>query len=111
MGAPAPQLAHRLYEAVSDLSSELIVETYGRGLFSAATPEDLLLPAGTFARYRLTTLPIATQSDLVERHMFLQGIRELRRISFREMHLVAHPLPHFAPPGGPFSRQCEGPSS
>ena len=58
MAAPAPQLTLQQYEAVRDLASALIMEADCRERFVAATPEDLLLAAGTFSRYRLTTLPI-----------------------------------------------------
>ena len=110
MGAPAPQLPPRLYGAVRDSASDLNMEIDGAGRFSSDTPEDLLLATETFARYRLTTLPIIRQSDLLERRMFLQDIRELDRISFPEMQMTTQMMPHFSPHGGPFSRQREGPS-
>ena len=97
MGPPAPQLGPRLYEAVRDLADELIIETDGRERVASSTPEDLLVAAETFARCRLTTLPIIRQSDLVARSMSPQDLRELDRLSFPEMQQVMQILSHFTP--------------
>ena len=83
--------------------------TDGRGRFASAAPGDILLEAGTFARYRQTTLPIIRQADLMARRMFLRDLRELDRMSFPEMQLVMQLLSYF-PPGRPQSRQREWPS-
>ena len=72
MALPAPQLTQQQYEAVRDLASALIMETDGRERFTTATHEGLLLAAETSDRYRLTTVPIIRQADLVARRMSLQ---------------------------------------
>lgn len=79
------------------MAAELTAETNGRERFLTATPEDLLPAAGTFARYRLTTLAIIRQSDLVARSMFLSDLMELGRRPFPEIQPITQLLPHFTP--------------
>ena len=99
-GAPhlqAPMLTQQQYTAVHDLASAPILETDGRERFESATPEDLLLAAETFARYRPTTLPIIRQTDALSRRMFLQDLRDLDSRYFPELQLVMQLLSHFTP--------------
>ena len=109
MASPTPKPAQHLYEAVRDLASELIVETDGREQSASATAEAILLAAGTFPRYRLTTLPIISQSDLMARSTSLRDLRELGRRSFPEMQLIMQLLSHFTPLVGRNSANTNGP--
>ena len=108
MAAPAPQLTEQQFEAAHAPSADLVAETDGRDRFAASAPEDLLLEAGTFPRYRLTTMPIIRQTDLMARRMFLHDLRELGRMSSPELQLIMQLLSH-STPGRPESRQREGP--
>ena len=97
MGGPAPNLLPHLPQAVRDLAADLIAVAGGRERFAPATPGGLLVAAETFARYRLTKMPIIRQSDLMERRTFLSDLRELGRRPFPATQLIMHLVAHFAP--------------
>ena len=53
--------------------------------------------AGTFVRYRLTSLDVIRQADRDARRMLLSDLMELGRMFFHEMQLPMQLLSHFSP--------------
>ena len=79
------------------MGDELCAETRGRERFETASEHYMWQAAGTFARYRLTSLAVIRQTDRDARRMFLSDSRELGRRSFPEMQLIMQLLSHFSP--------------